>query len=864
MIGDLTRRIAMARPDAIAAYDDTEASITYSELIARSDLLIEAIGPQRSLILLEADNNIEWLIAYVAAMRGGHVVLMTPQGNAAARDNLSRTFEPALLMERATGFRPVRIADRSPVLHTDLALILSTSGSTGSAKGVRLSRSNIAANAKSISEYLELGPDERGLVSLPVHYSYGLSIVHSHLWVGATLLLTNLSVIDERYWDFAGEHCATSFAGVPHSYDLLSRVNLADLAPASLRYFTQAGGRLSEAQGLHFGKLAVQKNWRFYIMYGQTEATARMAFLPPRDTLRKAGSIGIAIPGGSFSLVDEDGAEIQSPDTTGQLIYRGPNVMMGYAIAPDDLSLASDTDVLETGDLAARDEEGFYRITGRLSRFVKIFGNRISLDDVERLLAAANCSAVATGVDDQLLLVTRDDNIDAIRQVITGQLKIPDAYFTVRQVDEYPLLASGKIDYAALKATLTPVPGSRDGASELADASADPDAVAQIFVATFGHAARDEGASFESLGGDSLNYVVVAVGLERIMGALPGDWTAQSVGALTEIARQRASDGLSGVPGTTPNNLDTLRAIACILVVIFHVVGNSSATGLRLPMSSGWHGFVDAFRDIRMPLFTAMAGFLYATMPAKRGGVASFFVRKARLLLVPLMFVTTIALISHAAAYGTRHDVVQAYTHGYLHLWYLYALMVIFVIVAPLDARISRSWRFWIAVMVAAPLLRLVVPLTSVFSIAQGIGLLCFFAWGMVLNRRPAILHSTAVLVLAITIAAASLAWRIYGIALQVPPNKLFDYPAGCAWVYLALRLFPQIHAIESVGSYTFTIYLWHPFANALARLILIAIGIISVPVLFLAGLIVGIGLPILLHRGVARFPLLNSPLIGR
>jgi fucose 4-O-acetylase-like acetyltransferase len=273
---------------------------------------------------------------------------------------------------------------------------------------------------------------------------------------------------------------------------------------------------------------------------------------------------------------------------------------------------------------------------------------------------------------------------------------------------------------------------------------------------------------------------------------------------------------------------------------------------------------VNLFRDIRMPLFTAMAGFLYAMMPARRGEVGKFLARKARLLLLPMMFVMTVSLIGRNLVYGGKDSIVLAFTHGYLHLWYLYAIMVIFIIAAPADAWISRSWRFWLAMVAAAPAVQWLVSFPLVFCINRGESLLCFFALGVAVDRQPALLRSNALLGIALLVAGGSLAWRVDEMILDIPPNVWLTYPAGCAWIFAALRLFPRIEAIEGIGAYSFTIYLWHPLANSMVRLILIQIGLTWLPLLFVVGIIGGVGLPILLHRIMLRLPMFSLPFIGR
>ena len=864
MFSEIVQGIVTRRDDAVAAIDDQGEILTYGELIRRADALMAAIGPTRQLILLEGQNSTAWLVAYVAALRGRHPILMAPAGNVPALAQLEAAFAPTFRLTAAHGYQPEALPNAAAPLHPELALMLSTSGSTGSAKCVRLSYDNIDANAASICRYLEIGPDERGLASLPTHYSYGLSIVNSHLRAGATLLLTSRSVIEPSYWHFAGEHGATSFGGVPHSYELLSRIDLAAHAPSTLRYFTQAGGRLPEAHVRHFATLAAEHGWRFFVMYGQTEATARMAYLPPDDVTRKPDSIGIAIPGGAFFLQDEDGRPIDGPGQTGELVYEGPNVMMGYATCPADLSAEPGSKRLVTGDLARRDEAGYHYITGRLSRFVKIFGNRIGLDDVERILADEGHAAIATGIDDQLLVITRSaDSVAAIAAVVTERLKLPPAYFTVRAVEEYPLLASGKIDYARLKASLTPAAASEPTAQAGTKGST---AIVDTFVQAFGEDAKDENASFMSLGGDSLNYLVVALGLETILGDLPDDWTSQSIGALITLAEQRAATDRVVARRPLPRNLDTLRGLACTLVVMYHVVGSPDG-GLRLPATSAWHYFVDSFTYARMPLFTAMAGFIYAAMPVAGEGFPHFVARKAKLLLIPLVFVTIVNWAARGSLYNGFDDLVEGLLHGYLHLWFLYALMGIFIIVAVLDLSVGTSWKFWTAMLLVVPAVRLTVPLPTVFSIHNAIYLLEFFIVGMLVHREPWLLRAKPLLVVAGITCIALLGVQQLVLMGRAPNSLLLPlaFPCGSAIALLLIRFFPRLEWCEALGAYSFTIYLWHPAANALVRLLMIDAGFTTTWLLFVAGTAGGVLIPVALHRATMRLPRwISLPVIGK
>jgi acyl-CoA synthetase (AMP-forming)/AMP-acid ligase II len=351
----------------------------------------------------------------------------------------------------------------SLALHENLALLLSTSGTTGSPKLVRLSHQNLAANAASIASYLDISPGDRPVTALPMHYSFGLSVIHSHLLSGATLLLTSESIASRAFWEFFGAQSGTSFSGVPAMYDMLRKLRFAQMQLPSIRTLTQAGGRLGTESIEYFAALAQTRGWRFFVMYGQTEASPRMAYLPPERALDRPASIGRAVPGGSLGLVNGTGEPVTAPFTEGELIYRGPNVMMGYAEKPEDLALGDVAKgVLATGDLAYFDEEGLFYVTGRKKRFIKVFGNRISLDDVEAFAKATGTHAAATGKDDLLMLAVRQPPRPPsdIAAELCRQYRLHPSAVRVIEVAEFPVSSAGKIQYPVLLKSLLSRTGS--------------------------------------------------------------------------------------------------------------------------------------------------------------------------------------------------------------------------------------------------------------------------------------------------------------------------------------------------------------------------------------------------------------------
>jgi acyl-CoA synthetase (AMP-forming)/AMP-acid ligase II len=334
--------------------------------------------------------------------------------------------------------------------------MLTTSGSTSGAKLVRLSRSNLTANARSIAEYLQLGPDERSIQSLPVHYAYGLSLVNSHLYAGGTVVLTNHSFMRREFWaDFDRSQC-TSFAGVPYMYELLHRLRIDPSSRATLRTMTQAGGGLRAELTAQYHRAALDQGKRFFVMYGQTEATARISYVPPHRLGDKIGSIGIAIPEGSMALETVEGAtDLQ------QILYHGPNVMLGYASTPQDLASGDVQDgKLRTGDLGRVDDEGFFYLTGRLRRIAKVFGRRINLAEVEKEVEQQfPCRAAAVDLGNKIHLAIEcleEVQLAAIRSHVARFLSLRPVAVGVHELAQLPRTASRKIDYQAVQSTVAP------------------------------------------------------------------------------------------------------------------------------------------------------------------------------------------------------------------------------------------------------------------------------------------------------------------------------------------------------------------------------------------------------------------------
>lgn len=397
-------------------------TVSYSELSSR---LPGREAAEKRMVLHRLEPRLDSVIAYLADLAAGHAVVVA-----------DRRSEPALA---AAYFS----SDKRPALHRDLSLLLTTSGSTGSAKVVRLSALNVESNAAAIAESLSIGRSDRAVTSLPLSYSYGLSVLHSHLWAGATVVLFDASVVEPGFWDVAARWSVTSLAGVPYTYQVLSRLDgLVERAPA-LSVMTQAGGRLAPALVARFHEVMARRGGRFHVMYGQTEASPRMTCTPAGSLPAKLGSVGIPLPGGTVEI---DGGEV---------VYRGPNVMMGYASGPADLARGDDCGgLLRTGDLGFVDRDGYLWLTGRAKRIAKLFGNRVALDDVEGLFSAHVPVAALAGEGDCIEIhfdAGFAGRLEAPRRAAARQLGVPaSALRLVAHPEGLPLTGSGKVDYRRL------------------------------------------------------------------------------------------------------------------------------------------------------------------------------------------------------------------------------------------------------------------------------------------------------------------------------------------------------------------------------------------------------------------------------
>ena len=376
----------------------------------------------------------------------------------AAAPGLAAAYDPDVSWSRDGGLHEHR-AEPAVDLHPDLAVLLSTSGTTGSPKLVRLSAANVLANAGAIVDYLGITAADVAPTVLPMHYCYGLSVVHSHLLVGASLLLTEDSVVDASFWDAASAHRITSLAGVPYTFELLDRVGFADMDLPHLRYVTQAGGRLAPEDVRRYARLGRERGWDLFVMYGQTEATARMAYLPP--LLAETAPDHHRHPGRGRLVHDRAaaGAPVRRARRPRGRRARLPRAqrdagLRGVARPTWRSAGPSPSCAPATSDTSAR--TGSSRSSGGAAASPRSSGCASTSTSVEKVLAARGVVAAAADGGDRLVLAVCSGaapvDVAEVAELVRDELGLPPSGLRLVTPTEMPRLPNGKTDYRAVLA----------------------------------------------------------------------------------------------------------------------------------------------------------------------------------------------------------------------------------------------------------------------------------------------------------------------------------------------------------------------------------------------------------------------------
>lgn len=453
--------------DKIAVVDDTKRSVTYRELCSFMTEM-KNYADSGSVVFCLCENNIGAIAGYLSFMNNGTVpLLLSAKLDRFQLSNLMQTYTPPYIwyperyewefseyktILRRHGYILARTDYRFYPINKDLAMLLCTSGSTGSPKLVRHRITNLESSAKHVSKFFEANENDRPMADLPIYYTMGLSVINSYLYSGSTVVTSSQSLMSPEFWDFFNEQNITVFTGVPYSYEILRRLRFTDKEWPHLRILTQGGGKLKEKIYTEFVEYAQKNQKKFIATYGQTECSARMAYLPAEYAMLKSGSIGKAIPGGELFIINDKRDFIDGVGE-GEMCYCGPNVTMGYAERRKDLLKGDEWyGFRHTGDIARRDKDGFYFITGRKSRFLKLFGVRVGLDECEKIIATKlEIECACTGDDRKMrVYITNADAVESVVSLLSETTGILRSVFEVCVIEDFPRNETGKILYSRL------------------------------------------------------------------------------------------------------------------------------------------------------------------------------------------------------------------------------------------------------------------------------------------------------------------------------------------------------------------------------------------------------------------------------
>ena len=450
----------------VAIITENDEKITYTKLISLIENFSKNIKA-RFLVFIVCGNNLESIVSYLGFIKSNCVTtLIDEKIHNTLFLKLVSTYNPNFIflnkkkIKNLEGYKIKYIFFNYKLfekkqkkiikLDKDLMLLVSTSGSTGSSKFVRQTYSNLSHNTDSISKYLKISKKDNAITTLPMSYVYGLSVINTHLKKGATITLNNSSVVEKIFWDKLYKHKVTNFAGVPYTYEILERIDLKKFNLRYLKYTTQAGGKVNLKISEKIINMYKKMKLKLYFMYGAAEATARMSYLPWKDIKNKIGSIGLPIPGGSLWIENEKGIKINSNNKNGEIIFSGPNVCHGYAKNINDLSKGDENNsVLKTGDIGYKDKDGFFYIVGRKDRYVKIYGQRVNLSEVEDITHNIGIQSMCfeEGNNKISVFIKRNNDKKKLIKHLTAVINLHPSSYLIKTVEKFPMNYNYKVSY---------------------------------------------------------------------------------------------------------------------------------------------------------------------------------------------------------------------------------------------------------------------------------------------------------------------------------------------------------------------------------------------------------------------------------
>lgn len=459
-------RIDEHEQEHCAVIEDSGEKYTYADIM-EACAYFQMVVEERNLIFILCRNCFATIAGHIACIENRIVPLMLSEKiDRELLQKLIEVYQPRYLwmpqeqrcsyeiIAERYGYKLVNTGYEKYPMNEELAMLLTTSGSTGSPKLVRHSYKNLNSNARNVAAVFGFLGSDRAFLDLQLHYTMGLNVACSNLYSGATLLMTTHNILEKEYWDFFDSMNVTNICGVPYSYEMFRRMKFFKKNYPALKIIAEGGGKLRDDLFSEIAEYASKNGKKFYATFGTSETTARLAFLEPDRAREKTGSIGKAIPEGRLFLADDEGNEIKKREASGELVYMGPNVTLGYALVKEDLIKGDERNgIYYTGDLARRDNEGFYYIIGRKTRFLKLFGHRVGLDETEQIIREEyKIECACAGNDNRMkIYITLPEYADKVKHFISEKTGIQISAFKVEVVDNIPKNEVGKIMYSQLE-----------------------------------------------------------------------------------------------------------------------------------------------------------------------------------------------------------------------------------------------------------------------------------------------------------------------------------------------------------------------------------------------------------------------------
>jgi len=454
----------------IAIIDKEYSNLSYKQVFKETNEIKKEIK-NKSLILIVSENSLGSLLAYIFCIINNHVgiiidskttnlnilkIFKNYQPNYVFLSKKTKSIFKKICSEKYIFFDQSLMKNKinkKKKLNENLSLLLSTSGSMGSIKFVKLSRNNIKHNADSIISYLKINKKDSAITNLPISYSYMLSVINTHFEVGASIVISKYSLVEKKFWETLKNSKVTSFNGVPYTYEILTKIGIKNIKIETLRYLTHAGGKLEKDKLKEIIKFCKKNNLKFFSMYGQTEASPRISYLKPEFSERKIGSIGKGMPGNKIYIIDSSGKKILKPFVEGEIICEGKNVFMGYSENYNDLKKANEENYkLKTGDLGFFDKDGFFYITSRISKITKIFGHRIDIGTLENLMSQKGYKIACLSNDKKIFIfIEKKYNKKNLINTISKITNLDIGSFELIKLKYLPRTSNNKISYNELK-----------------------------------------------------------------------------------------------------------------------------------------------------------------------------------------------------------------------------------------------------------------------------------------------------------------------------------------------------------------------------------------------------------------------------